>query len=227
MAAGQRNLESGDGLTPVGEPVGAELTAVLDIRSGVLDADTDLMLRFQAGEVACFDTLVARFQKPLLGFVYRFVGDGAAGEEIVQEAFLRVYLHRDRYRPKARFSTWVYRIAHHLALNYLRDHRRDRRMNSLDEPDGPGETLARELPDQAPNTEQALVSADAAQERRRRVRVAIAALPERQRAAVILHKYQGLDYQEIAGSLAVSESALKSLLFRAYTTLRRELHDLL
>lgn len=205
--------------------MGAELTAILDASLRVLDPDTELMLRFQAGEAICFEELVHRYQKPLLGFVYRMVRDMAAGEELIQEAFLRVYQHRERYRPEARFSTWVYRIANHLALNYLRDHRKDRNATSLDEPAEDGE-MRMELADFRPNAEQGLVAESAETMRRARVRDAIGTLPGRQRAAVIMHKYQGLDYDEIAGALELSASATKSLLFRAYESLRRDLQDL-
>lgn len=206
--------------------MGAELTAILDAATmRVLDPDTELMLRFQAGEAGCFDELVHRYQKPLLGFVFRMVRDTGAGEELIQEAFLRVYQHRDRYRPEARFSTWLYRIANHLALNYLRDHRRDRQATSLDEPTEDGE-MRMELADTRPNAEQDLMAASNETMRRARVQDAIGALPGRQRAAVIMHKYQGLDYDEIAGALELSASATKSLLFRAYESLRRDLHDL-
>lgn len=205
--------------------MGAELTAILDASLRVLDRDTERMLRFQAGEAACFDELVTQYRKAMLGFIYRMVRDAAAAEELTQEAFLRVYLHRERYRPEARFSTWLYRIANHLALNYLRDHRRDRLHDSLDAPLEEG-AEPRELADHRPNQEQDLVAASLDAQRRARVRDAIGALPERQRAAVIMHKYQGLDYEEIAAALELSASATKSLLFRAYESLRRQLQDL-
>jgi RNA polymerase sigma-70 factor (ECF subfamily) len=191
-----------------------------------LDADAELMLRFQAGEAACFDELVARYQRPLLGFVYRMVRNQAASEELLQEAFLRVYRHRDRYRPQARFSTWMYQIASRLALNYLRDHRRDRFNDSLDDR-ADDDTAPLQVADQRPTAEQVLVEASALALRAARVRDAVAALPERQRAAVVLHKYQGQSYAAIGAALGLSESATKSLLFRAYESLRRELKDLL
>ncbi len=211
--------------------VGAELTVVLDaspvtVPNAVGDADTELMLRFQAGEDACFDQLVARFQRPLLGFVYRMVRNQAASEELLQEAFLRVYQHRLRYRPQARFSTWMYQIAGRLALNYLRDHRRDRLSDSLDDR-ADDDALPLQVADHRPTAEQVLVAASALALRAARVRDAVTALPERQRAAVILHKYQGQSYAAIGAALGLSESATKSLLFRAYETLRRELKDLL
>lgn len=199
------------------------LTGVLNLPLRVLDADTELMLRFQAGEVECFDQLVTRHRRSLLNFLGRMVHDSAISEELAQETFLRVYLSKDRYTPKAKFTTWMYRIATHLALNHLRDHRHDRRTESLDEPNEEGNAPVRELTDHHPGAETRLLE----EERQAFIRRAIAQLPERQRAAVIMHKYQGLGYQEIGGALGLSESATKSLLFRAYETLRKELRPLL
>lgn len=200
-----------------------QLTGVLNLSLRALDADTDLMLRFQAGEAECFDQLVLRHRRGILSFIDRMVQDSAISEELAQETFLRVYLNRDRYTPKAKFTTWLYRIASHLALNHLRDHKHDRRAESLDESDEEGHTPVREYSDQRPGAEAALLE----EERLGLIRQAIARLPERQRVAVIMHKYQGLDYQEIGGALELSESATKSLLFRAYETLRKELRPLL
>lgn len=200
-----------------------QLTGVLNLDLRALDADTELMLRFQAGEAACFDQLVTRHRRGVLNFIGRMVQDSAIGEELAQETFLRVYLSRDRYTPKAKFTTWLYRIASHLALNHLRDHKHDRRTESLDETDEEGHTPVQEFSDQRPGAEARLLE----EERQAFIRRAIAKLPERQRAAVIMHKYQGLGYQEIGGALELSESATKSLLFRAYETLRKELRPLL
>lgn len=221
-----RNSQPAAGLSLAGENMAADAAAVLDVTVPTLDVDTALMLRFQAGEDACFDELVARFRRPLMGFVFRMVHDAAAAEELLQEAFLRVYLHRQRYKPQARFSTWMYRIAHRLALNYLRDHRHDlQAVPAEDDDDGGAPRL--ELADARPNIEQTLLEASQRQARRGRVRAAITALPERQRTAVILNKYQGLEYEQIGDVLQLSSSATKSLLFRAYQTLRQELKDLL
>jgi len=206
--------------------MGAELTVVLDASVRTLDPDTELMLRFQEGDASSFDEIVARYRKPLLGFLIRLVRDAAASEELLQEAFLRVYQHRSRYRPQARFSTWIHQIAQNLAFNYMRDHRRDRLHDSLDEPT-PEDTAPRELADLRPTTEQSMIEATQRARRQQRVQAAIAALPERQQAAVILHKYQGMNYADIGSTLKLSESATKSILFRAYESLRRELKDLL
>ncbi|HET9784295.1 MAG TPA: sigma-70 family RNA polymerase sigma factor [Terriglobales bacterium] len=201
----------------------AELAAA-NPQADTLDADTALMLRFQAGEEACFDALVERYRRPLLGFVFRMLRDQGASEELLQEAFLRVYLHRDRYRPQAAFRTWMYRIAYRLALNHVRDHRKERRHDSLDQPES---LVGAMLADPRLNPEQELLAVNEALRRQQRIRTAIAALPVRQRTAVVLHRYQGLEYEEIGAILRLSSSATKSLLFRAYETLRRELKDLL
>ncbi len=204
--------------------VEGQLTRVMSATTRTLDVDADaqLMLRFQAGEAECFDSLVLRHRKPLLHFIYRMVQDPGVSEELTQEAFLRVYLSRERYTVEARFTTWLYRIATHLTLNHIRDHRHEKRSESLDQPAPEGEPQ-RELPDRHPGAESGLLK----EEKLARVRRAVAGLPERQRSAVLMHKYQGMDYREIGQALRLSESATKSLLFRAYETLRVELSSLL
>ncbi len=214
------------GLPLPGDGVLSSGAAVLDGAVAAVDVDTALMLRFQAGEDVCFEELVTRFRRPLMGYIYRMVHDAAASEELLQDAFVRVYQHRQRYRPDARFSTWMYRIVHRLALNYLRDHRHELAVPAQVE-DAEESRRQREQADLHPNVEQAMLAFGEAERRRLRVQQAIAVLPERQRAAVILNKYQGFDYEEISRVLELSVSATKSLLFRAYGTLRRELRDLL
>ncbi len=179
-----------------------------------LEPDAQLMFRVRAGDTACFAQLLERHRNPVIHFLYRMVQNQAVAEELAQEVFLRVYRSRESYEPTAKFTTWLYRIATHLALNYLRDHRRERADRSMDieTDDGP----ARQLTDRLPNIEQDLVR----QARLNEVRLAIERLPDKQRAAVLMHKYQELEYSMIAQALKCSESAVKSLLFRAYETLR-------
>jgi len=148
------------------------------------------------------------------------VRDHGLAEDLAQEVFLRVYKSRERYQPEARFTTWLYRIATNLALNALRDRKAE--VSEAASDDSGGATLERFV-DPQPTVEQRLMEGD----RARLIREAIAGLPENQRAAVILHKYQEVDYRQIAGILRVSESAVKSLLFRAYETLRVRLEPLL
>jgi RNA polymerase sigma-70 factor (ECF subfamily) len=128
--------------------------------------------------------------------------------------FLRVYRSRETYEPTAKFTTWLFRIATHLALNWLRDEKNERAQARLDETveDGP----VREVPDRVPSVEHRMVHQVKVEE----VRRAVAALPDKQRAAVLMHKYQEMEYSQIAKVLSCSESAVKSLLFRAYETLR-------
>ena len=182
--------------------------------------DVALMLRVQAGDMAAFETLVAKFRRPLIGFMYRMARNQAVAEELAQEVFLRVYRSRESYHADAKFSTWLYRIATNLALNHIRDTRSERAevTASLDEPnEETGRTL--DVADTHLDAEQELVR----RERLAQIRQQVEALPERQRVAVLMHKFQGLDYKEIGKVLKLSESATKSLLFRAYETLREKL----
>jgi RNA polymerase sigma-70 factor (ECF subfamily) len=151
--------------------------------------------------------------------VYRLVRDVSIAEELSQEVFLRVYRTRD-YQPTAKFRTWLFRIATNLALNWLRDHRHESCHQRLDHP--PAQTRLREPRARTPNVEEFLVM-DA---RLAEVRAAIQELPANHRAAVLMHKYQELDYNEMARVLNCSVPAIKSLLFRAYENLRKRLAHL-
>jgi RNA polymerase sigma-70 factor (ECF subfamily) len=183
--------------------------------------DVDLMLGVKAGDEACFELLLAKYRAPLIGFLYRMVRDRATAEDLAQEAFLRVFRARKDYVPGAKFTTWLFRIATNLALNSLRDGRRHVRDLSLDQADDDRQP-ALDLADPEPEIDRRLIERDRAQ----RIWKAVEALPEKQRVAVLLHKYQDLGYDEIARILGCSESALKSLLFRAYETLRVRLAPL-
>ncbi|HUI40638.1 MAG TPA: RNA polymerase sigma factor, partial [Terriglobia bacterium] len=144
--------------------------------------------------------------------------------DLTQEVFLRVYQARERYQPEARFTTWLYRIATNLALNAIRDRRGEPVPFEVAEgASREAVLLCDRVPDARPTAEQRLMEDD----RQRLIRQAIAALPEKQRAAVILHKYQDVDYRQISKVLKVSESAVKSLLFRAYEALRERLEPLI
>src|ERR1019366_3863072 len=144
----------------------------------------------------------------------------AVSEELAQEVFLRVYRSRATYEPTAKFTTWLFRIATHLALNWIRDGKKEKGHESLDEEllDG----VERQVADRQPSIELELVQ----QVRVREIRQAVEALPAKQRAAVLMHKYEGLGYVDIGQTLRCSESAVKSVLFRAYETLRSRLAHL-
>ena len=186
--------------------------------------DVQLMLDVKAGDEQSFELLLRKYRIPLVNFLYRMVRDSAAAEDLAQEVFLRVYRARKEYAPSAKFTTWMFRIATNLALNSVRDNRYRHMEISMDHTAeaGEDEQPAMQVPDRTPSVEQQLV----ARTRSETILRAIHALPEKQRAAVLLHKYQELDYDEIARILECSESALKSLLFRAYETLRVELAPL-
>jgi RNA polymerase sigma-70 factor, ECF subfamily len=184
-------------------------------------SDVQLMLDVKAGNDASFGPLLQKYRIPLVSFLDRMVRDWTLAEDLAQEVFLRVYRARKKYSPDAKFTTWLFRIATNLALNALRDGRHRQGEVSLDQ-SGEDDRRTMDLPDRRPGIEQHLMERD----RAALIRRAIWALPEKQRAAVLLHKYHELDYDEIARILECSESALKSLLFRAYETLRVELAPL-
>jgi RNA polymerase sigma-70 factor (ECF subfamily) len=186
-----------------------------------VETDLDLMLRVRRGDSESFGELLRRYRRPLVSYFARMVRDPALAEDLAQEVFLRVYKSRERYRPDARFTTWLYRIATNLALNALRARKGEVSSDSAAQPDS--EPPVERFADPQPSVEQRLIRID----RERLIRQAVEALPENQRAAVILHKYQEVDYRQIADVLNVSESAVKSLLFRAYETLRGRLEPLL
>ena len=184
------------------------------------EADSQLMLRVKEGDEPSFALLLHRFRVPVYQFLNRMVGSPAVAEELAQEVFLRVYRARATYEPSAKFTTWLYRISTHLALNHLRDSRRERDDVRLD--DTPEGGRARQVASRSATIEERMVAND----RVERIRRAVEALPEKQRVAVLLHKYQEMDYRQIAEMLDTSESAVKSLLFRAYESLRVSLADL-
>lgn len=185
-------------------------------------SDAEMMLRVKAGDDSAFDYLVQKYRRPMIGFMYRMARNTAAAEDLAQEVFLRVYRSRTNYEASAKFSTWLYRIATNLGVNHARDTRHERPENTmqLDEPDSETGTTP-DLADKELTVEEKILR----RERLAAIREKVEALPERQKLAVLMHKYQEMDYRQIAEVLKLSESATKSLLFRAYETLRNELKE--
>ena len=184
--------------------------------------DAQVMLRVRSGDDDAFNYLVERYRRAMISFMYRMVHNSAMAEDLAQEVFLRVYRSRESYSADAKFTTWLYRIATNLAVNHARDHKNERpevqaSLDATDEETG----LAMDVADNRMNVEQELLR----EERLKAIRAKVQALPERQRLAVMMHKYQEMDYRQIAEVLHLSESATKSLLFRAYETLRESLKD--
>ncbi len=177
------------------------------------DDDVRLMLAFRAGDVSAFDALFRRWAAPLLRYLERMIGDAPVAEELLQEAFLRVHRARERYEPQAKFSTWLYQIGTNLALNELRRPRRRDPHRSLDAEDAPP------LPAGSPRSDDVVHA--------RRVSEAVeqelAALPEKQRAALWLSAVEGLSYADVAQALDVTPKAVKALVHRARVTLAEKL----
>ena len=184
--------------------------------------DAEIMQRAGLGDDACLEFLIAKYRRAMVSFMYRMVRNQGVAEELAQEVFLRIYRSRASYRAEARFSTWLYRIASNLAVNHARDTKQERSASTIyldaaDEETGTTPDVA----DSRITAEQDMLR----DERLRQIRAHVMALPERQRMAVLMHKYQDLNYKEIGDVLKLSESATKSLLFRAYQSLRENLKE--
>lgn len=192
----------------------------MDTRWAREDEDVKLMLRFQRGDRSAFEKLVQRNTHKVHALVYRFLGDPQQVEDLTQEVFLRVYRTAQRYLPTAKFSTWLYRIVANLSFNILRAgrHARSLQLDAAGAEDG--EPYYRDVPDDRHGRPHDNLDA---RELRDRVAEAIHLLPENQKVAIILNKYEDKSYEEIAGILGCSTMAVKSLLSRARANLRNTL----
>jgi RNA polymerase sigma-70 factor (ECF subfamily) len=220
-------MDRGILMAAMGPQAAASLPAAsgAGMTGGESSTDAEVMLRVKAGDQSAFDYLVQKYRRPLVSFMYRMARNSAAAEDLAQEVFLRVYRSRQSYEASAKFTTWLYRIATNLAVNHARDtrHERPEVSVSLDETNDDSSTTTLQLPDGSLTAEQVMVQ----RERLQAIRSKVEALPEQQKLAVIMHKYQQMDYKQIAEVLKKSESATKSLLFRAYETLREQLKEFL
>ena len=189
------------------------------------DADAQLMMRFKAGDLAAFEVLFARHARSLVNFAFRFVRNREVAEELAQEVFIKVHDAAPGYRPEARFTTWLFRIATNVCLNEIRRAQYKARHESLDAPPGDdADAQPLELADTS------RLGADVLLERRavsESIKGALATLPEKQRIAFILNKYQELSYAEVAEVMDVSEKAVKSLIHRAKEAMAQRLRPLL
>ncbi len=176
------------------------------------DEDVRLMLRFKQGEREAFETLFRRYTPKLMNFLARMIHDRHRAEDLTQEVFVRIHQARERYEPRARFSTWMFGIASRLALNELARAHRERERPLAD-----SELGDRVSPN--PGPDEALSAAQTAHDLQR----VLGALPERQRLALLLRSEQGLGYDEISQALGTSVSSVKSLLHRGRETLLAEL----
>jgi RNA polymerase sigma-70 factor (ECF subfamily) len=175
---------------------------------GELPSDIELMARVGRGDPTALGILAQRHQSRVLSLSYRLLGDWHQAEDVSQETFLRLRQAAGQYEPTAKFTTWLYRIVHNLSLDQRRRTRND--PVSLEALEADAEEAAPESPVERSELAEA-------------VQTAIAQLSERQRQAIVLHRYEGLSHEEIAEVTGWSKSAVESLLVRAYQNLRKKL----
>lgn len=185
--------------------------------------DIELMLRLKNDDVGVFDVLYERYKRPLLNFIFRIVGQQEVAEEIFQEVFTQVFRRRKSYQPRAKFTTWLYKIAYNLSLKELRRRRRwgDKEVFSEEDEDGKRKEME-QIRDEGKNPEEIFTRAREVE----LVKSALQKLPEIHRKIVILREYQNLSYSEIAELLGIAEGTVKSRLFRARLALKELLKDL-
>jgi RNA polymerase sigma-70 factor (ECF subfamily) len=213
---------SEDPLAPVGTASAA--APARPAHGAADDPDVALMLRVQVGDVDAFPLLFERYAPRVLQFVRRFVSHYARAEELTQDVFAQIYRFRKRYRPESRLSTWIFRIATNICLNELRRPEHKLRVDLWKETEGEESREGPMLPDpDAPTPEAAAAARELAVALDRE----IAALPGKQRAALLLSRMDGLAYRDVAEVLGCSEGAVKALLFRATHGLRTRLRDFL
>ncbi len=185
----------------------------------LLDPDVRLMLKVREGNAAAFEKLVDKYQNRLIGVLEHLVPGRGQAEDLAQEVFMRVYRARESYVPGAKFSTWLFTITHNVASNAIRKLSRRKEVNLLSSPSGsisvqPLDTMAKDKSGLMPTHLADLNEMSAI------VRSAVQALNERQRMALLLSKFEGMSYIEIAETMHLSTQAVKSLLSRARTNLR-------
>jgi RNA polymerase sigma-70 factor (ECF subfamily) len=187
------------------------------------DADVQLMLRFQKGEVEAFQQLFQKYSPSVVNFAGHFLGNRARAEEIAQEVFLQVYRWQARYEAKAKFSTWLFKIAHNHCLNEVRKGEYRVSIESIGpQEDADGDKRERQLPDTNSSKGEEIL---AAKQAARRIEKILQRVPETQRTALMLSRLEGMSYQEVAEVLGVTEKAVKSLVFRATQSLKDGLKD--
>ena len=172
------------------------------------DADAELIAATAAGDADAFEQLVRKYERPVSSTIYRYVGDRAAAEDVAKEVFLKVWRRARSFRGKSSFSTWLYLIAVNQCLNF-RDTRRRKRTEPLDA----------SFPDGRPGVEERYEK----ETKSRLVRAAVDELPGKQRMALVLSKFEGRSYKEIAQIMGASLASVESLIFRARQNLKKAL----
>ena len=179
----------------------------------------ELVARVAEGDEYAFHILVNRYQTPVLNLIYRFLGDRQKSEDLAQETFLQVWRAAKTFKGRSKFTTWLYRIGVNLCLNEIKAGRRKNWLQffrNLADAKRPEDEC---LPDDSPNAEDLLL----ARERSQQILNALQGLPENQRIALILNRYEDLSYEEISLILGCSIPAIESLLVRAKRSLQKKL----
>ncbi|MDT5156433.1 MAG: polymerase sigma-70 factor, subfamily [Acidobacteriota bacterium] len=178
-------------------------------------ADTDLVLRALAGREDSFEELVRRYQRPIVAYVYRMVGDYDSALDLAQEVFIKVYNSLGRYRSEFKFSTWIYRIAHNAAIDYLRRQGSFRTEGMEVEGEG-GQLFEKPLASKAPTPEQETERG----ERRAEIEEVVRQLPSAYRELIVLRHSHDLSYDEIAEVTGLPLGTVKNRIFRARECMR-------
>ncbi|MHC4548675.1 MAG: RNA polymerase sigma factor [Planctomycetota bacterium] len=189
-------------------------------------SDVELMLAVKAGDEGAFGELVSRHRDSIVNLTYRYLGNRADAEDLAQEVFLKVYRARMRYEPRAKFTTWLYRVAVNACLNEVRNRKLRPTFGAAALPGGEGDEDAF-VPTLRDADAQSPAEGAAQAELRAQVRAAVDDLPERQRLALLLNKFHGLGYEELAATLEMTIPGVKSLLVRARENVRQRLEPYL
>lgn len=182
------------------------------------DPDVRLMLRFQDGDTEAFDELFQKYSPAVVNFVAQFLGNRARAEEIAQDVLLKVYGQRYQYEPTAKFSTWLFKIAHNHCLNEVRKREYKVRLEPVD----PHGEERENLPSPQAGPDKVLEGEEVAA----KIRQILCGIPDNQRTAMLLSRQEGMSYQEVAAVIGCTEKAVKSLVFRATQRLRAGLQDM-
>jgi RNA polymerase sigma-70 factor (ECF subfamily) len=198
-------------------------TAVPTTSPYLRDPDVQLMLRARDGDEGAFSELVMKYQDRLVGLLANMVGHSDNAEDLAQDVFLRIYRARNGYEPNAKFSTWLFAVAHNVACNSKRSRSRRKEVQLQPPPSGDAGNVSEQFV--ADKSGLMPTRMFAKKELQDKVQQAMASLNERQRMAVLLHKFEGMSYADIGAALDMTPQAVKSLLSRARDNLRLQLEN--
>jgi len=187
----------------------------------VANADTTLVLRCQANDAAAFNEIVARYKNKVYNYICRMVGHGSDAEDLTQETFVRAYVNIKSFQSRASLTTWLYRIATNICIDFGRKNNKPRSLTSSlyrDDSEEDGE-VEREIPDQRYNPQLLMLNSELGKQ----LDLALKTLPEKLRSVVLLHDIEGLSYEEISLIVDCPLGTVKSRLFNARAALRDRL----